>query len=87
MKLPKSKLEIINQQESVQVRYTGRIGWWGSEPYIAKPFAVMPYLGNAHAVWQIEDPDGDYFTVAPGTLMDGLVKGWEVVADEPTTTV
>ena len=81
--LSKNMLKKLNKKESVKVRYIGKkyASWWGSEPYEATPWATNAG-GWLNMRWRLEDPDGDYYPVADGTLMDGLEKDWEIVLNE-----
>lgn len=68
------------ESKSITVRYIGKsyASWFGGQDYIAKPRHVR-CKGNEPVNWRITDRDGDPYTIAKGTLNEGLVNGWIIV--------
>ncbi|ENH96697.1 hypothetical protein J416_09374 [Gracilibacillus halophilus YIM-C55.5] len=84
MALSKKRLKQLNAQDEVHVRYVGKPykqQFNNGEPMIAVPRYTI-YGGKVNAVWKVVDEDGDNFTIAERTLMDGLRKDWEIVGIE-----
>lgn len=67
--------------ESIKVRYLGKpySYWFGDKDYEAKPRYVRG-KGKMLVNWRIVDRDGDPYTIAEGTIEEGLRKDWIVVS-------
>lgn len=67
-------------KSTVVVRYIGKpyARFFGTKDYIATARHVR-CNGNEPVHWYIIDPDGDSYTVAKGTLNEGLVNGWIII--------
>lgn len=69
--------------DSVKVRYIGNSYkyWFGDKDYVAEPRHVRGKGVNKVGVdWRITDRDGDTYTIAQGTLDEGLRKDWIVIS-------
>lgn len=66
--------------DSVKVRYIGKAYayWFGDKDYEATPRYVRG-KEKTPVKWRIIDRDGDSYTIADGTLEEGLEKGWVIV--------
>lgn len=65
----------------IKVRYINKQfkSWFGDKDYEANPRHVSCVRGEP-VDWRIIDRDGDSYTIAKGTLDEGLVNGWIIVS-------
>lgn len=67
--------------ESIKVRYIGKSYeyWFGDKEYEAIPRYVRG-KDKIPVKWEITDRDGDLYSIADGTIEEGLKKGWVLVS-------